>query len=233
MKFLLAILLLSVFVVYPQGQDPSVELPDFVIFGKDIITVRNVDKLKPDYISTVSDEFLKPSYKPDYLELADISNPVESELSLLDSANYKKGFVELKAGLYQLPAGELNYTFPFTGGMLHGFIKGFNQGAYVDHSDRQNLEGMLDFAYTIPTSSGALPGTKFSLNGDNTKNIFKFFGSVNPERKRNLNFGNASIGIQNLYMKEFVFDLNGGGDFNYVDDEQFNESLLMKMILED
>jgi len=226
MKFLLAILLLSVFVVYPQGQDPSVELPDFVIFGKDIITVRNVDKLKPDYISTVSDEFLKPSYKPDYLELADISNPVESELSLLDSADYKKGFVELKAGLYQLPAGELNYTFPFTGGMLHGFIKGFNQGAYVDHSDRQNLEGMLDFAYTIPTSSGALPGTKFSLNGDNTKNIFKFFGSVDPERKRNLNFGNASIGIQNLYMKEFVFDLNGGGDFTYVDDEQFNESLL-------
>ncbi|MCU0413749.1 MAG: hypothetical protein MUE91_04995, partial [Ignavibacteriaceae bacterium] len=81
MKYFLTILLLSTAVIYSQGTNPNVELPDFVIFGKDIISVRKVDKLKPDYISTVSDEFLKPAYKPDYLDLADISNPVEAELS--------------------------------------------------------------------------------------------------------------------------------------------------------
>jgi len=226
MKYFLTILLLSTAVIYSQGTNPNVELPDFVIFGKDIISVRKVDKLKPDYISTVSDEFLKPVYKPDYLDLADISNPVEAELSLLDSANYRKGFIELKAGLYQLPAGELNYTFPYTGGMVHGFIKGLNQRAYENNTDNQYLEGSLDFDYTIPTSSSALPGTKFSLNGDHSKNIFKFFGSIDPERKRNLNIGNASVGIQNLYIKEFVFDVNGGGDFTYINDEKFNESLL-------
>jgi len=226
MKTFLTILFISAAAIYPQGTNPNVELPDFVIFGKDIISVRKVDKLKPDFISTVSDEFLKPAYKPDNLDFAEISNPVESELSLLDSSDYKKGFIELKAGLYQLPAGEINYTFPYTGGMIHGFIKGLNQREYVDNSDKQNLVGSLDFSYSLPTSSIALPGTKFTLSGDHSKNIFKFFGSVDPERKRNLNIGNASVGIQNLYMKEFVFDLNGGGDFTYLDDEKFNESLL-------
>jgi hypothetical protein len=225
-KYFLPILFLSTAFIFAQGQDPSVELPDFVIFGKDIISVRKVDKLKPDYISTVSDEFLKPTYKPDYLEYAEISNPVEAELSMLDSADYKKGFIELKAGLYQIPAGEVNYTYPFKGGMLHGFVKGLNQRAYVDNSDKQYLEGSLDFIYSLPTSSSAMPGTKFTISGDHNKNIFKFFGSVDPERKRNLNIGNASVGIQNLYMKEFIFDLNGGGDFTYIDDEKFNESLL-------
>lgn len=226
MKYLLTILLLSTAVIYSQGTNPNVELPDFVIFGKDVISVRKADKLKPDYISTVSDEFLKPTYKPDYLDLADISNPVEAELSLLDSADYRKGFIELKAGLYQLTAGELNYTFPFTDGMIHGFIKGLNQREYVDNSDKQYLEGSLDFDYSLPTNLSAMPGTKFSLSGDHKKNLFKFFGSIDPERKRNLNIGNASVGIQNLYMKEFIFDLNGGGDFTYIDDEKFNESLL-------
>jgi len=226
MKYFLTILLLSSAVIYSQGTNPNVELPDFVIFGKDVISVRKVDKLKPDYISTVSDEFLKPAYKPDYLDLADISNPVEAELSLLDSADFRKGFIELKAGRYQLPAGELNYTFPFTGGMIHGIVKGLNQLEYVDQSDKQYLEGSLDIAYSLPTNLDAMPGTKFSLSGDHNKNLFNFFGSIDPERKRNLNIGNASIGIQNLYMKEFIFDLNGGGDFTYINDEKFNESLL-------
>ncbi len=226
MKYFFTILLLSSAVIYSQGTNPNVELPDFVIFGKDVISVRKVDKLKPDYISTVSDEFLKPAYKPDYLDLADISNPVEAELSLLDSADFRKGFIELKAGRYQLPAGELNYTFPFTGGMIHGIVKGLNQLEYVDQSDKQYLEGSLDIAYSLPTNLDAMPGTKFSLSGDHNKNLFKFFGSIDPERKRNLNIGNASIGIQNLYMKEFIFDLNGGGDFTYINDEKFNESLL-------
>ena len=226
MKYFLTILLLSINIIYSQDTNPNVELPDFVIFGKDVISIRKVDKLKPDYISTVSNEYLKPAYKPDYLELANVSNPVETELSLLDSANYRKGFIELKAGLYQLPAGELNYTFPYTGGMIHGFIKGLNQLEYVDNSDKQYLEGSLDFTYSLPTNLSAMPGTKFNLSGDHTKNIFKFFGSIDPERKRNLNIGNASIGIQNLYMKEFIFDLNGGGDFTYLDNEKFNESLL-------
>lgn len=226
MKYFSIILFLFTTFVFPQEQNPNVELPDFVIFGKEDISVRKVDKINPDYISTVSDEFLKPTYKPDYLDFAEISNPVEAEISLLDSADYRKGFMEIRAGFYQLPEGEVDYTFPFNNGLLHGNVKGLNQLAYVDNSQRQYLEGALDFAYILPTDLSAMPGTKFSINAEHSKNLFRFFGSIDPERKRNLNIGTASAGIQNLYMKEFIFDLNGGGDFTYLDDETFKETLL-------
>jgi hypothetical protein len=225
MKLSLTILLFSAVVIFSQDKNPNVELPDFVIMGKDVVLVRRVEKLPPDFISTVSDEFLKPAYKPDQLDVADISNPVETELSLLDSSNYRKGFIELKAGRYELPAGELNYTFPFTRGLLHGIIKGLNQTEYIDNSGRQYIEGTLDFVYSLPTDLIAMPGTRFSLNGDHSKNYYKFFGSSEPGRKRTLNIGNAALGIQNLYMKEFIFDLNTGSYFTYLDDEKFSESL--------
>jgi len=224
-KIFLTIILLYAAVIFSQDKNPNVELPDFVILGRDVVSIRKVEKLKPDFISTVSSEFLKPTYKPDQLEVTDISNPVGSDLSLLDSANFKHGFIELKAGRYQLPAGEISYAFPFTRGMLHGSVKGLNQLDYVDNSDRRFLEGSLDFAYTLPTELSTFAGTKFSLSGDHSKNYFKFFGSTDPGRKRTLNIGNAAIDIQNLYMKEFNFDFNAGSDFTYLDNEKFNEAL--------
>jgi len=226
MKRIIIISLLSIGSLFSQEQNPNVELPDFVIFGQEDISVRKVEKIKPDYVPVVSNEFLKPTYKPDYLQFAEVSNPAEAEISLLDSADYKNGFIELKAGFYQLPHGAIDYTFPFQNGILHGYASGLNQVAYVDNSQRQLLEGALDFSYALPTDISAMPGTKFSLNAEHSKNLFRFFGSVDPERKRNLNIGSASATIQNLYMKEFIFDLNGGGDFTYLDDENFNETLL-------
>lgn len=226
MKFVIAISFLYLVSLYPQEQNPNVELPDFVIFGQDDISVRKVEKIKPDYIPMVSNEYLKPTYKPDYLQFAEVSNPAEAEISLLDSADYRKGFIEMKAGFYQLPQGAIDYTFPFKNGLLHGYAAGLNQISYVPNSQRQLLEGALDFEYTLPTDISALPGTKFSLDAQHSKNLFRFFGSVDPEMKRNLNIGNASVTIQNLYMKDFIFDLNGGGDFTYLDDENFDETLL-------
>ena len=225
-RHIIIILFLASNFIYSQEQNPNVELPDFVIFGQENISVRKVDKINPDYIPTVSNEFLKPAYKPDQLEFAEISNPVEAQISMLDTTGYNKGFLEMKAGFYQLPEGQIDYTFPFQNGFLHGFAKGINQIAYVDNSQRQLLQGALDFAYTLPTDNSALPGTKFSINAEHSKSLFRFFGSIDPERKRNLNIGNASVGIQNLYMEKFIFDLNGGGDFTYLDNETFNETLL-------
>ena len=224
-KLFFIIFLYSSGIIFSQEKNPNVELPDFVIFGSDVVSVRKVDKIGTDFISIVSSEFLKPSYKSDQLNVVDISNPVESDLSLIDTTNYRNGFIELKAGRYQLPTGEINYAYPFTRGLLHGSVKGLNQLEYVDNSDRQYLEGSLDFNYTLPTDLQALPGTKFSLSGNHSNNYFKFFGSSDPARKRTLKIGNASLGIQNLYMKDFIFDINGGSLFTYLDNEKFNEAL--------
>ena len=61
--FLTIFLFVSILIYSQEEQNPNVELPDFVIFGQENISVRRVDKMGPDFISTVSNEFLKPSYK--------------------------------------------------------------------------------------------------------------------------------------------------------------------------
>ena len=223
------ILFLIIFVVTSFSQEdknPNVELPDFVITGKDVVSVRRVDKVKPGFIGTVTKEFINPVFSPDELELAVLSNPLEGDLGLLDSSDYYKGKLTLEAGRYTLPAGELNYAYLSERGKIHGRMKGDNQLAYIDNSGRVYYEGALDIDYSIPTGGKVLPGTKFKLNGKHGVASYNFFGSNNPERERTLNAGTAYFGINNLYMKEFIFDINVIGDYTYLDKENFSESLI-------
>jgi len=219
------ILLISLSALAQDDKNPNVELPDFVITGRDVIVVRRVDKIPADIVSAVSEEYLKPLIKPEQLEVLEISNPVERDLSILDSADYHRGFISLESGRYKLPASQIHYTFPFERGMLNGNIIQLNQLAYLNNSERQSIFGALNFNYLLPIDGQFIPGTKFLLGGKHQRNIFKFFGSVNPDLKRKLNIGTVNAGIQNLFMKQFIFDLNFTGDFTYLDDAVFTESL--------
>jgi hypothetical protein len=156
------IVLIYIGFINPQSetQSPGVELPDFVITGKDVISVRRAEKMEPGYIPIVTKEFLKPVFKPEELEIAEISNPVESDMTILDSVDYYKGIISVNAGRYTLPGGELNYAFPFERGMLHGVLDGKNQIEYLDNSDIVTYSGRLDFNYSLPTDNEFLPGTK-------------------------------------------------------------------------
>jgi hypothetical protein len=207
-------------------KNPNVELPDFVIMGKDVVSIRAANKINPDYTSTVSDDYLKPLFAPDQLEVVDFSNPNQTDLNLLDSVNYYKGYLSLKSGRYTLPAGELNYSFPFDGGSLQGIVFGDNQLAYDKNTDNVKLGGLLNLDYTTNTSNSTLPGTKFSIGGRHTNKKYNLFGSSTPEFERTLNAGNAYFDIQNLYMRRFIFDAKMGGDFTYLDKENLTESVL-------
>jgi len=223
------IFFLIIFVITTFSQDdknPNVELPDFIITGKDVVSVRRVDKVKPDFVGTVTKEFINPVFAPDELELAPLSNPLEGDLGLLDSSNFYKGKLTLEAGLYTLPAGELNYAYLFERGKIHGRINGDNQRSYIDHSGKVYYEGALDIDYSLSTQDNVLPGTKFKLNGEHGVTYYNFFGSNNSERERTLNAGNAYFGINNVNLQEFIFDVNVAGDYTYLDKENFNESLV-------
>ena len=209
-----------------ESKNPNVELPDFVIVGKDVVSIRKADKIKPDYTSTVSEDYLKPLFSPDQLEVADLSNPNQADLKLIDSVNYYKGYLSLKGGRYTLPAGELNYSFPFSGGSLQGIVFGDNQLAYDKNTDNVKLGGLLNLDYTTNTNSSTLPGTKFSIGGKHANRKYNLYGSVTPEFERTLNAGSAYFDIQNLYMRRFIFDAKVGGDFTYLDKENFNDAVL-------
>ena len=57
-KITLAILLLSGINVFGQGEQQGIELPDFVITGKQNIEIPKAVKPKPDLITTLSTDFI-------------------------------------------------------------------------------------------------------------------------------------------------------------------------------
>ena len=92
--------------------NPNVELPDFVITGRDIVSIQKAKKIKPDLVPTISKDFFKPNYSPDNLGIQDISNPVSNKLDLTDSLNNYNGYFELGLGAYTLPS-KSNLFNPF------------------------------------------------------------------------------------------------------------------------
>lgn len=69
---ILLILSFSILAVNAQDdktKNPNVELPDFVITGKSQLNIKKVDKIKPDFVSSINEDFIKPTYSPEDLEI--------------------------------------------------------------------------------------------------------------------------------------------------------------------
>ncbi|MEJ2507814.1 MAG: hypothetical protein P8Y81_16250, partial [Ignavibacteriaceae bacterium] len=225
----LLILLVSYAMIFPQDEEsknPNVELPDFVITGSDVVSIRHADKIKPDFISTITSDFIFPSHSPDDLGLKQLSNPIKEDLKLLDTTHFAKGSIKAEAGIYTLPGGELSYAYPFNNGILNANVGGSHQRAYVDNSDRYYFYGGAGLQYLLPMNNDVLPGTKFNLNGDYNSYSYKLFASDDPEMKRSKNEGNYYLGIKNTSWKTFIFDLNLDNKFTSLVEDQFTENLI-------
>jgi len=121
MKKYLMLFLLPYIMIFSQddkSKNPNVELPDFVITGADVVSIKRADKIKPDFVSTITSDFILPLHSPEELGLKQLSNPIKEDLKLLDSTHFAKGSIKANAGIYTLPGGELSYAYPFKDGIL-------------------------------------------------------------------------------------------------------------------
>ncbi len=206
-------------------QTPSVELPDFVITGRDIISVKKVNKLPLDYISTISDEFLRPPFSPEELEIRDLSNPIKSDLNLLDSLHFYRGSIEAGAGVYTVPKVKAVYAYPFTNGIVEGVFNGIYNRAYdIDFSDRYLLSLGGNFIYWSDIDNNFLPGTQSNINVDIGTTAFKLFASDTPDQRRSINYGNLLVGIRNNYNKNFQFGFSLSDHVTAMGEEDFNDN---------
>jgi hypothetical protein len=209
-----------------QSSNPNVELPDFVITGQDVVAIKRTDKIKPNLVSTITDNFVKPYHSPEELGLRQLSNPIKKELNILDSTKYYNGSFKAGGGFYLLPEADLSYHVPFNNGLLNLGVGGFNQRAYVDNSDRYSFNGSAGIEYTISMENNGLSGTNFLLNGNYTTSNYKLFASNKPETKRTKNVGNYSLGIKNTSGKSFIIDLNLKDYFTSLTEDNFSENLI-------
>lgn len=227
-KYLIAFVFFSsaFFAQDDKQENPNVELPDFVITGTSKISIKKVDKIKPDFVTTISEEFLKPSYSPEDLPIGEFSNPMKSDKSFLDETYFYKGNVAAGLGIYTLPTVDMNYAIPFENGIAEGTFKGKFNRAYVDNSDRYNTRIGFNVLYWTNTDANALPGTQFNVNGNYGTDGFKFFASDNPEQKRSLNTGKFEVGIKNDFNKNFLIGLSLINKVANISEEEFKENNL-------
>ncbi len=225
MKLILILSFLFCALVNAQSQNPNVELPDFVITGTDVISVQGAQKIQPEFVSTMSEQFFKPVFSPEELDVKDLSSPIKGDLNILDSLNYLRGKLEFGAGIYSLPTADLTYLFPFDGFVAGGHFNGENHRAHIDNSERYLINGGLNLLFTTSNENEFLPGTQFKVNGEFGSSSYKFYAVDNP-LKRTLNQGNFSLGILNQMNRIFNFDLTVEDELSSISQENYSENIL-------
>lgn len=209
-----------------RSTTPTVELPDFVITGIDMISVQKAKKLPSEFVPTLSDEFFKPAFSPEELEIKEIPHPMMKDINLLDSLNYNNGKLEAGVGRYTLPFVKFSYSQPFGNWLFEGFAEAENQRAYVPNSESYLFGGGLNLNYQVSNDAAFIPGTLFKLQGDYSKNTFKFFAVPNLDQKRFLHAGNIGFSFENLLNNAYQIKAEIGNNYTSLDEENFTENLL-------
>ncbi len=229
---LLKIFLLSISIIVSsfsqeEGRTSTgVELPDFVITGKDVVKIKKSEKLNPFLISTFSEKFVTPVYSPEEIPVKEISLPVRDDLNLLGSEIFYKGYIAGAVGFYSLPDLDILYATPIENGIFRTKLSGFYNRQFVDNSDNYKLTGGADLLYWTDINSSFLPGTQFRINTDLSTRGYKFYGSNNPTTKRNYNHLFGNINIKNEFNSSFLFKINLIDNYTYLVGENFRENLI-------
>ncbi len=224
---IISIVLIFSLSIYSQENDkknPNVELPDFVITGKDVISLQKANKLDPGFISIISEEFIQPLYSPENLGISDLANPIKDQLNLTDTLNLYSTRLTIGTGIYASPEGNLSFAQPFNNVIIGAVLNGENQRAYIDNSDRYKINGELSLAYFVPDDA-SLSGTQFKFRGGYGLNSYRFYASNNPTQKRNYYNGNYSLDVSNLVARYFNFDLSAKDKYTFLSDENLTENL--------
>lgn len=230
MRLNLSILFLFLFLIgVLKAQDegkknPTVELPDFVITGTSKVSIKKVDKIKPDFVSTITEEFLKPSYSPEDFAIGDFSNPIKSDMSFLDKTQFFNGNIYAGLGYYTIPTAGINYAQPFPNGIIEGMFNGSFTRAYVDNSDRYKTKAGFNLLYWSNTDGQVFPGTQFNLNGYYGTTSFKFFAADNPDERRSINSGKIEASINNDLNRNFLLRFTATDNIANISQEEFSEN---------
>lgn len=229
MKILILIfsfLYLNISFAQDETRRSDVELPDFVITGKDVISLRPSKKMSPDFVSTISENFIKPSFSPDELEIREFSNPLKQEINLLETVPFYNGKIDLEMGRFYLPKADFRYTFLYDGGYFNTNLNGFNKRAHVEKSEEFSIKAGVKTGYFIPNTSSFLPGSELKGGFDYDNGLFRMFGSDTPEKERSLVNGDLNFGFRNLMMRNVNFGVDANYIISSIKEEEFSSNLI-------
>jgi hypothetical protein len=209
-KSLCGVMLLAIGIVNAQQQ--NIELPDFVITGRQSADVQAAQKSKPELISILSKEFFTPEYSPEELPILISSDPVTILPDVKTSDESFSGNLKVKIGKYSLPVGELNISQSYENYLFNAKLWGVNTTEYIPNSGYNNSGFKMTHDFYTSTRSEFIPGSKISVDAAYWRDSYKMFGTLNPAQIRESNNGSANVLFSNNYSRAINVNFGLGGD---------------------
>lgn len=194
-KIIIPFLFCTSFLMAQENQGQGIELPDFVITGKENVSVPKMEKSKPDLIPLLSKDFFTPTNISD--EQTSINLP-ELENKIMNIPSYRQktnALLRLNAGLHTWPSGEFYYNDWKDNFSYSANIFGLNELEYVKKAGLSYAGLGLGSKYFIRNDADFLPGLEIDLNGNYLYESYNFYGSQNPNIDRKTNDGYAELGF--------------------------------------
>jgi hypothetical protein len=224
-KIILSIFILNA-ALWAQSDQKNIELPDFVITGKQSVEISTAKKNKPDLISTISQDFLLPQYSPEEIPLLVSSSPVPIKPAI-SAKDYFDGSVEFGIGNYTYPTGALHLSKSFGYYLVSANAWGKNIREYDIPNSGYNTSGVsMQNVLFVDTKSGFLPGSEIKLNGEYSRESGKFFASDNPLYKQEIQSGFGEFSFSNNYTRWIDFSTTFRVNFLSVDQSNFDERVI-------
>lgn len=225
-KFIIFFFFISC-ILFSQQEQKSIELPDFVITGRQSVEVQPATKKKPELLKILSQEFFTPQFTPDELPLL-ISSPINKIVPSISAGDdYNIGKVYLGAGRYTLPVGNFLISKSFDNVFLSAGLWGSNIKEYIPNAGYNASGANFNSTFFVNTDSDILAGTIIKLDGNYWRDSYKFYGSFNPSFERKTNRGNGSLSIRNNYNNIFNFGLRLDADFTSILESNLKERVLL------
>ncbi|MEW6194571.1 MAG: TonB-dependent receptor [Bacteroidota bacterium] len=224
-KLLAALIYFIAQIVSAQTEQGSIELPDFVITGRQSVDVLNAAKKQPELVSTLSKDFFVPQYSPEELPLLIQSESLPVKPSLY-SDDFYNGYLGVGLGTHTFPEG----NFKLAGTIGHYLFAlnmwGSNIKDYTAYSDINNSGVSLSNDFFINSKSDLFAGSKLNITGKYEKKAFYFFGSVNPMYARKTEFGSGGFSFRNDYSTLFKYGIELNAQFFTLSDINLRETNL-------
>lgn len=212
--------------LFSQQEQKSIELPDFVITGRQSVEVQPAIKKKPELFSILAQEFFTPQYSPEELPILFSSRPQKIVPAISAGDDYNSGKLFIGGGRYMLPVGNFSLSKSFDNVLLSTGLWGSNTKEYISNAGYNASGANFNSTFFVDTDSDVLAGTIIKLDGDYWRDNYKFYGSFNPTYERKTNRGSGSLSIKNDYYGIFNFGLKFNADFTTIVENNIKERVL-------
>ncbi len=169
-----------------EAPNKSVDLPTFVITGKETIEFPPAEKLSSPPITVVTEDFLKPSYDPEFLVATVSSNPFGHKAIIQDSSVLHRNKLMGRAGSVTLPG--LMYSTLFN---YNDIGASFRIGSeyslpYVKNGQVFSISPEIDLSYKVLRSGSWIDENQFNVFSRFSYTSYRFYAvDQAPARKIN------------------------------------------------